>query len=76
MAKEVKPTIDPKYEQKIITAYANVEVEYEKIKLVDGVVVVTIDEALTAKQYGRLKSIGGKKGELVQRGEKWLISYA
>ena len=73
--KEPKPTIDAKFEKKLLSVYGDADVTIEKYKLVDEVVVVTIGEALTATQFKKLKSIAGKKGELVQRGENWLISY-
>ncbi len=70
------PAIDPKVEAKFVAAYGSVELKIEKIKQADDIITVTLGDTLTTKQFAKVKSVAGKKGELTQRGSTWVITYA
>jgi hypothetical protein len=60
---------------KFNTAFESVKLSIEKSKFSDTEVVIQTPDRISAKQYAKIKAIGGKKLELTVRGELWILTY-
>jgi hypothetical protein len=74
--KKAKPEVKPNpLNAKFENAFVAVKVTIEKIKITDESVVIQTQDRLSAKQFGKIKSVAGKKATLTTRGESWLLTY-
>ena len=61
---------------KFDAALSAVKITAEKIKFGETDITVLTQDRLSAKQFGKLKSIAGKKLNLSARGDSWVMTYS